>query len=260
MILNCFWWSYIVKHYIHIIICLTEPRPGEPLHSPSQAPQAWGKKKGPPQVMPPQAVPPPEVMPPQAVPPPEVMPPQAVPPPEVMPPQAVPPPEVLPPQAVPPPEVMPPQAVPPPEVMPPQAVPPSEVMPPQGIPRKTRDRGPPSGQPPPRLKGPGDQPQHVVEPAGTSPRLGGLKGPLPSQELSLVAPGGKGPRGATPRPPCQAPSSSHAPAGKITSNYGTFRLKFCQMFQPLFVLFLKILVISLELCMHKYSSKHCLFV
>jgi hypothetical protein len=83
---------------------------------------------------------------------------------------------------------------------------------------------------------------------------------LPSQELSLVAPGGKGPRGATPRPPSQAPSSSHAPAGKITSNYGTFRPKFCQMFQPLFVLFLKILVISLELCMHKYSSKHCLFV
>ena len=149
MILNCFWWSDIVKHYIRIIIRLTEPRPGEPLQSPSQAPQAWGKKKGPPEVMPPQAIPPPEVMPPQA------------------------------------------------------------------IPHKTRDPGPPSGQPPPRVKGPGDQPQHIVEPAGTAPGLGGLKGPVPSQELSLVAAGGKGPRGATPQPPSQAPSSSHAPSGKI---------------------------------------------
>jgi hypothetical protein len=116
-----------------------------------------------------------------------------------------------------------------PEVMPPQAIPPQEVMPSQAIPHKTRDPGPPSGQPPPRVKGPGDQLQHVVEPAGTAPGLGGLKGPLPSQELSLVAPGGKGPRGATPRPQSQAPSSSHAPAGKITSNYGTFRPTFCQM-------------------------------
>lgn len=183
MILNCFGWSDIVKYYIHIIIRLTEPRPAEPLQSPTQAPQAWGKKKGPP-----------------------------------------------------------------------------EVMPPQAIPHKTRDPGPPSGQPPPRVKGPGDQPQHVVGPAGTAPGLGGVKGPVPSQELSLVAPGGKGPRGATPHPPSQAPSSSPAPTGKITSNYGTFRPTFSHMFQLLVVLFLKILVISWELCMHKYSSKHCLFV
>ena len=188
MILSCFWWSDIVKH-VHIIICLTEPRPGEPLQPPSQAPQAWGKKKGPPEVKPPQTIPPPEVMPPQA------------------------------------------------------------------IPHKTRDPGPPSGQPPPRVKGPGVQPQHVVEPAGTSPGLGSLKGPVPSQELSLVAPGGKGPRGATPHPPSQAPSSSHAPAGKITSNYETFRPLFCQMFLPLVVLFLKILAISLELCMHNILVK-----
>lgn len=184
----------IVKHCIHNILQLTEPRPGELQQSTSQAPQAWGQKKQPPEVMPPQAIPPPEVMPPQA------------------------------------------------------------------IPHKARDPGPPSGQPPPRGKGRGYQPQHVVESAGTAPGLGGLKGPVPSQELSLVAPGGKGPRGATPHPPSQAPSSSHAPTGKITSNYGTFRPMFFQMFQPLVVLFLKILVISLELCMHKYSSKRCLFV
>jgi hypothetical protein len=117
--------------------------------------------------------------------------------------------------------------------MPPQAFPPPEVMPPQAIPHKTRDTGPPPGQPPPRVKGPGDQPQRVVEPAEIAPGLGGLKGPVPSQELSLVAPGGKGPRGATPHPPSQAPSSSHAPTGKITSKYGTFRPVFCQMFQQL---------------------------
>jgi len=216
MILNCFWWSDTFKYYILIIICVTEPRPREPLQSPSQAPQAWGKKKGPP--------------------------------------------EVRPPQAIPPPEVMAPQAIPRPEVMPPQAIPRPEVMPPQAIPHKTRDTGLPSGQPPPRVKGPGYQPQHVVEPAGTTPGLGGLKGPVPSQELSLVAPGGKGPRGPTPQPLSQAPSSSHAPAGKIASKYGTFRPTFCQIFQQLVLLFLKILVISLELCIHKYSSKHCLFV
>jgi len=88
-------------------------------------------------------------------------------------------------------------------------------MPPQAIPHKTRDTGLPSGQPPPRVKGPGYQPQHVVEPAGTAPGLGGPKGPVPSQELSLVAPGGKGPRGATPQPLSQAPSGSHAPAGTV---------------------------------------------
>jgi hypothetical protein len=114
--------------------------------------------------------------------------------------------------------------------MSPQAVPPSEVMPQQAVRHNTRNPGPPSGQTPPRVKGPGDQPQRVVEPAGTVPALGGLKGPVPSQELSLVAPGGKGQRGATPPPPSQAPSSSHAPADKITINYGTFRPKFCQMF------------------------------
>jgi hypothetical protein len=133
-------------------------------------------------------------------------------------------------------------------------------MPQPAIPHNARDPGPPSGKPPPRVKGPGDQPQHVVEPSGTAPGLGGPKGPVPSHELSLVAPGGKGPREATPQPPSQAPSSSHAPAGKITSNYGMFRPMFCQMIQQLVVLFLKILVISVELCMHKYSSKHCLFV
>jgi len=161
---------------------LTEPRPAEPLQSPTQAPQAWGKKKGPP-----------------------------------------------------------------------------DVMPPQAVPHKTRDPGPPSGQPPPRIKGPGHHQQHMVEPARTAPGFGGVKGPGPSQEMSLVALGGKGPRGATPQPPSQAPSSSSAPTGKVTSNCGTFRPLFCQMFQ-LLVVFLKILFISSELCMHKYSSKHCLFV
>jgi len=183
MILNCFGWSDIVKRYINIIIRLTEPRPTEPLQSHTQAPQAWGKKKGPP-----------------------------------------------------------------------------EVMPPQAIPHKTRDPGPPSGQLPPRVKGRGVQLQHVVERAGTAPGVGGVKGPVPYQEVSLVAPGGKGPRGATPQPPSQTPSSSPAPTGKITSNCGTFKPTLCQMFQLLVVLFLKILFISLELCMHKYCSKHCLLV
>jgi hypothetical protein len=96
----------------------------------------------------------------------------------------------------------------------------------------------------------------VVEPAGTAPGFGGVKGPLPSQEVSLVAPGGRGPRGATPQPP----SSTPAQTGKITSNYGTFRPTFCQMFQLLVVLFLKMLFMSSELCTLKYSSKHCLFV
>lgn len=92
---------------------------------------------------------------------------------------------------------------------------PPEVMPPQAMPHKTRDPGPPSGQPPPRVKGPGDQPQHVVEPVGTAPGFVGVKGPVPSQEVSLVAPGGKGPRGATPQPPSQAPSSAPAPTGAV---------------------------------------------
>lgn len=117
---------------------VAEPRPAEPLQSPTQAPQAWGKKKGPP-----------------------------------------------------------------------------DVMPPQAVPHKTRDPGPPSGQPPPRIKGPGHHPQHMVEPARTAPGFGGVKGPGPSQEMSLVALGGKGPRGATPQPPSQAPSSSSAPTGAI---------------------------------------------
>jgi hypothetical protein len=121
---------------------LTEPRPGETLQSPSQAPQAWGLKKEPTEVMPLH----------------------------------------------------------------------------QAIPHKPRDLAPPSGQPPPRGKGPGDQPQHLVEPAGPAPGLGGLKGPVPSQELSVVTPGGIKPRGATPQPPSPAQISSHAPSGKITGN------------------------------------------
>lgn len=32
---------------------MTEPSPGLPLQSPSQAPQAWGQRKGPPQAVPP---------------------------------------------------------------------------------------------------------------------------------------------------------------------------------------------------------------
>jgi hypothetical protein len=71
--------------------------------------------------------------------------------------------------------------------------------------------------------------------------LGGPKGPVPSQELGLGAAGGIGPRGATPHPPSQAPSSSHAPPpGKITGIYRTFWPTCCQIFQPLVVLFLKI--------------------
>jgi hypothetical protein len=167
--------------------------PGEPLQSPSQAPQVWEKKNGPP------------------------------------------------------------------EVMPSQVIPPAEVMLPQVVSYKTRDTGPPSGQPPLRGIGRGGRQKHVVERVGAAPGLGGLKGEVPSQELTLVAPGGEGPRGATPHPPAQGPRSSHAPAGKITNKYGTFRPTFCQMFQQLVVLFLKILVISFELFIHKYSSKHCLF-
>jgi hypothetical protein len=113
------------------------------------------------------------------------------------------------------------------------------MPPPQAIPHKTRDPAPPAGQPPPRVKGPGVQPQYLVEPAGTAPGLGSPTGPVPSQELSLVAAGGIG-RGATPHPSSQVPSSSHAPAGKLTYIYGTFMPTCCQIFQPLVALFLKI--------------------
>ena len=100
-------------------------------------------------------------------------------------------------------------------------VPPEVIAPHKAIPHETREPTPSSSQAAPRAKGqpaPKVKGQHVVGPTGPSPGMGGPKGPLQSQESSLVASGGIGPRGATPHPPSQAQISSPAPGGKITRN------------------------------------------